>query len=169
MLLSRLTVFFNSQARSRHLCCFSFSFNLWVSRDSKVYNFASSLSFVDYYKVWSSGRDLVVCLYAKIPKEFMCLILKKRCLVAYIPFVRWVKFQFLAQLPVDHLADQVVSSLIFLLRYLLHSLMWLIVSSLSPHNLHLLFCRVLPILVLIWLVLVALFCVAMRRDSVSLF
>ena len=27
------------------------------SRDSKVDNFASSLFFVDYYKVWSSGRD----------------------------------------------------------------------------------------------------------------
>ena len=37
---------------------------------------------------------------------------------------------------------------------LLHSLiMWLIVSSLSPPNLHLLFCCVLSILALIWLVL----------------
>ena len=52
---------------------------------------------------------------------------------------------------------------------LLHSLiMWLIVSSLSPHNLHLLFCCVLSILALIWLVLMALFCAAIRRDSVSL-
>ena len=50
-----------------------------------------------------------------------------------------------------------------------HSLiMWLMVSSLSPHSLHLLFCCVLSILVLIWLVLVALFCAAIRRDSVSL-
>ena len=37
---------------------------------------------------------------------------------------------------------------------LLHSLiMWLIVSSLSPHSLHLLFCCILSILALIWLVL----------------
>ena len=28
-----------------------------VRRDSKVNNFADSLSFVDYYEVWSSGRD----------------------------------------------------------------------------------------------------------------
>ena len=28
-----------------------------VCRDSKVNNFADSLSFVDYYEVWSSGRD----------------------------------------------------------------------------------------------------------------
>ena len=42
------------------------------------------------------------------------------------------------------------------------------VLSLSLHNLHLLFCCVLSILVLIWLVLLVLFCAAIRRDSVSL-
>ena len=51
---------------------------------------------------------------------------------------------------------------------LLHSLiMWLIVSSLSPHSLHLLLCCVLSILTLIWLVLITLSCAAIRRDSVS--
>ena len=40
------------------------------------------------------------------------------------------------------------------------------VSSLSLHNRYLLFCCVLSILALIWLVLMALFCYA--RDSVSL-
>ena len=51
---------------------------------------------------------------------------------------------------------------------LLHSLiMWVMVPSLSPHNLHLLFCCVLSILTLIWLVLMALFCAAIRRDPVS--
>ena len=50
-----------------------------------------------------------------------------------------------------------------------HSLIiWLMVSSPSPHSLHLLFCWVLSILVLIWLVLMALSCAAIRRDSVSL-
>ena len=47
-------------------------------------------------------------------------------------------------------------------------IMWLIVLSLSPHNLHLLFCWVLSNLGLIWLVLMAFFYVAIRRDSVSL-
>ena len=52
---------------------------------------------------------------------------------------------------------------------LLHSLiMWLMVSSLSPQSLHSLFCCVLSILALIWLVLMALFYAAIRRDSVSL-
>ena len=47
-------------------------------------------------------------------------------------------------------------------------IMGLIVSSLSPHSLHLLFCCVLSILALIWLVLMALSCVTIRRDSVCL-
>ena len=59
--------------------------------------------------------------------------------------------------------------LYFFCANLLHSLiMWLMVSPRSPHDLHLLFCRVLSILALIWLVLMALFCAAIRRDSVSL-
>ena len=53
--------------------------------------------------------------------------------------------------------------------HLLHSLiMWLIVSSLSSHNLPFLFCCVLSILSLIWVVLMTLFYAAIRRDSVSL-
>ena len=42
-----------------------------------------------------------------------------------VPFSLMVEFQFLAQFPVDHLPQPVVSSL-----------MGLIISSLSPHNLH---------------------------------
>ena len=53
--------------------------------------------------------------------------------------------------------------------YLLHSLiMWLIVSSLSPYNQYLCFFGVLSILALISQVIMALFCAAIRRDSVSL-
>ena len=52
---------------------------------------------------------------------------------------------------------------------LLHPLiMSLMVSSLSPHNLHLLLFCVLSILALLWLVLLALFCAATKRNSVSL-
>ena len=45
--------------------------------------------------------------------------------------------------------------------------MLLMVSSLSPHSLYLLFCWVLSILTLIWLVLMALSCAAIRRAYVS--
>ena len=46
--------------------------------------------------------------------------------------------------------------------------MWLIISSLSRHNVHRLICCVLSILTLIWPVLTSLFCAAIRKDSVSL-
>ena len=73
----------------------------------------------------------------------MYVILQDRCWVVQIPFVRMVKFQFLAQFPVDHLTHPVLFSLILFGANLLHSLiMWLIISSLSPHNLHRLFCCV---------------------------
>ena len=51
---------------------------------------------------------------------------------------------------------------------LLSLIIWLMVSSLSPHSLHLLFCCVLSTLALIWFVLMALSCAAIRRDSVFL-
>ena len=87
----------------------------------------------------------------------------------HIPFVGIVKFKFLAHFPEDYLATQSWLALYSFCANLLHSLiMWLIVSSLSPQSLHLLFCCVLSILALIWLVLMALFCAAIRRDSVSL-
>ena len=98
----------------------------------------------------------------------MRVILLDRCRVVHIPFVCMVELKFPAHFPVDHLADPVVSCLI--LRFcgnLLHSLIiWFIVSSL--HSQHLLFCCVLSILALIWLVLMALFSAAIGRDSVSL-
>ena len=54
--------------------------------------------------------------------------------------------------------------ILLLCTNLLHSLnMWLVVSSLSPHKLHLQFCVFLSIFTL-----KLLFCVAIRRDSVSL-
>ena len=51
-----------------------------------------------------------------------------RCWVLHIPFVRMVKFQFLAQFPVDDLAYSVVSSLILfvLVSYICISLLLLL-------------------------------------------
>ena len=67
----------------------------------------------------------------------------------HIPFLGMVKSKFLANLPVDHLADPVVTSHSFCAN-LQHSLiMLLMVSSLSPHSLDLLFCCILSILALI--------------------
>ena len=73
------------------------------------------LLLVDYFKVWSSGRDLVIRLDIKILLEFMCLIFQERCWVVHIPFVCMVEFKFLAHLSVDHLAHPLMSNLILLL------------------------------------------------------
>ena len=73
--------FFGSLVRSWYLSFFSLSFNftLWSTRRVKstilqVFFFFSFFLFlfflfffVDYYKVWSSGRDQVIRLYIKIP------------------------------------------------------------------------------------------------------
>ena len=81
----------------------------------------------------------------------------------------WSNFNFLHNSQWITLLTQSSLVLYSFCAKLLHSLiMWLIAASLSPHNLHLLFCCVLSILVLIWLVLMAFFCAAIRRDSISL-
>ena len=131
-----------------------------------VHNFASSL-FCCCWLLW----DLVV--WPRLGEPFEC----------QNPIGVCVSFSMTdAELCISHLF--VWSNLNFLLNsqwisfptqscLVLHSLcanwlhlliMWLMVSSLSPHHLHLLFCCVLSILALIWLVLMALFCAAIRRD-----
>ena len=73
---------FNSLARSRN----SFhvlSVLLWGQPSPQFCKF-HFFFFVNYYKVWSPGRDQVTLLYLKIPEEFVCLILQERCGVVYI-------------------------------------------------------------------------------------
>ena len=53
----------------------------------------------------------MIPLYVKILEHFVRLIFLDRFGVVQIPFARMVKFQFLAQFPVDHLALSVLSSL----------------------------------------------------------
>ena len=57
----------------------------------------------------------MIRLYVKIPDEFVCVILQDRRLVVHIPFVRIVKFKFLAQFLVDNLIHPVMSSFILFL------------------------------------------------------
>ena len=99
----------------------------------------------------------------------MCVIFLDRCWVVHIPFVCMVELKLPAHFQSTTLPTQSWLALYSFCANLLHSLiMWLIVSSLSPHSLHLLFCCVLSLLALIWLVLMALSCAAIRRDSVSI-
>ena len=63
--------FFNSLTRSRYLSFFSLSFNftLW-SAEIPMSTIRQVLFLVDYYKIWSSSRDLVICFYVKIREDF---------------------------------------------------------------------------------------------------
>ena len=121
--------FFSSLAKSRYLSLFllSFSFTLWSSGMAKSIIWQFCFFFVNYHSVWSSGQDLGIHLYLKIPEKFVCLILHDRFWVVHIPFVHMVKFKLFAQFPVDHLPHQVMSSLIlfFVLTYCFHLCDWL--------------------------------------------
>ena len=58
--------FFSSLARFRYLSFFSLS--LFCGQSGlQCPQFCKFSFFVDYYKVWSSGRDLVIRLYVKVP------------------------------------------------------------------------------------------------------
>ena len=136
-----------------------------VNRNSKVDSFANSLFFCGY--VWSSGRDLVIRVYVKVPEKFMCVRTDARLCICRL-FV-WSNLNFLHISQCITLPTHSCLALYSFCANLLHSLiMWLIVSSLSPLSLHLLFCFILSILASIWLVLMVLFRAAIRRDSVSL-
>ena len=106
--------YFNSLSRSRYLSLFShfLNFTLWSAMRAKSTILQVLFYFVDYFKIWSSGQDLVISLYLKVPEEFVRITLKDRFLVVHIPFVCMLKLQLLAKFPVDHLAHAVVYSLI---------------------------------------------------------
>ena len=163
--------FFNSLARSRYISFFSLSFSiiLWLAGTAKstifqvLYFFCWLLLGLVF---WPRLGDLCICqshmslcvLFSRTGKE----------LCKYHLFV-WSNLNFL------HISQWITlptPSCLVLYSFcgnLLHSLiMWLMVSSLLPHSLHLLFCCVLSIFALIWLVLTALFWAAIRRNSVSL-
>ena len=164
--------FFNSLARSRYLSLFSHSFRfiLWSAGTAKSRMLQILFFFVvDYFEAWSSGRDFVIRLYVNSHRS-LCKSYSRTGagLCIYHLFV-WSNWNFLHISQWTTLPTQSCLALYSLCANLLHSLiMWLSVSSLSPHCLHLLFCWVLSILALIWLVLMALSFAAIRRDSVSL-
>ena len=160
--------FFNSLTRSRHLSFFSLSFRfiLWSTGTSK-----STILQVLFF--------LLIIIRSGLLRRSVCMLKSHRSLC--VSFSRtgaglciyhllvWSNLNFLHISQWITLPTQSCLALYSFLANLLHSLiMWLIVSPLFLHSLHLLFCCVLSFLVLIWLVLMALFCAATRRDSVSL-
>ena len=164
--------FFDSLARSRYLSFFSLSFKfiLWFTGTAN-----STILQILFF--------LLIIMRSGLLAGFrwsVCILKSHRCLCEsfsrtgaglciYHSFV-WSNWNFLHISQWITLSTQLCLALYFFCANLLHSLiMWLIVSSLSPHSLYLLFCCVLSILALIRLVLMALSCAAIRRDSVSLY
>ena len=163
--------FFNLLARSRYLSFFShsFSFILWSAGTAK-----STILQVLFFLLIIIRSGLLaeitwsVCMSKS--HRSLCVLFSRTGvgLCIYHLFV-WSNFNFLHISQWITLPTQSCLVLHSFCANLLDSLiMWLMVSSLSPHSLYLQFCCVLSILALIWLVLMALFCAAIRRDSVSL-
>ena len=71
MVTFMFTRFFNSLARSRYLSFFSLSlrFILWSAGTAKstILKIFFFFFFVDFYKIWSSGRDQVIRLFVNVP------------------------------------------------------------------------------------------------------
>ena len=151
--------FFNSLARSRYLSFFSLSFRfiLWSTETAK-----STILQILFLLLMRSG------LLAGI-RWSVCMLKSHRSLCEsfsrtgaglciYHLFV-WSNWNFLYISQWITLPTQSCLALYSFCANLLHSLIvWLIVSSLSSHSLHLLFYCVLSILDLIWFVLMALSC-----------
>ena len=163
--------FFNSLERSRYLSFFSLPFN-FIQRSAEIAK--STILQVLYFFLIIIRSDLLaeirwsVCMSKSHRSLCVSFSWTDAWLCIYHLFVK-SNFNFLHISQRISLATQSCLVLYSFCANLLHSLiMWLMVSSLSPHNLHLLFCCVLSILPLIWLVLMALFCVAIRRESVFL-
>ena len=141
-----------------------------VSRYSKVDNFASSLfSLISIRSGLLAEIRWSVCI-SKFHRS-LCVSFFRTAAGLCISICSFV----LSNLNFFHISQWItLPNLSCLVLYsfcadLLHLLIkWLMVSSLSPHSLRLLFCCVLSILALIWLVLMVLFYAAIRRDAVYL-
>ena len=163
--------FFNYLARSRYLSFFSLSFRfiLWSAGTAK--SAILQILFLLLIIMRSgllAGIRWSVCMLKSHRSLCESFSRTGTGLCIYHLFV-WLNWNFLHISQWINLPTQSCLVLYSFCANLLHSLiMGLIVSSLSSHSLHLLFCCILSILALIWLVLKALSCAAMRRDSVSL-
>ena len=175
--------FLSSLPRSKFSSLFSFFVHFhWVlCRSGKIHKSEGSLFLltISFYSLrvfhiivswWFSTGVLVTASLLKSPRFFTVFrpistmlefgqspSVPLLLLCIYHLFV-WSNFNFLHNSQWITLLTQSCLVLYSFCVNLLHLLiMWSTISSLSPHNLHLLFCCVLSILTLIWLVLTALF------------
>ena len=159
--------FFNSLASSRYLSFFSHSFSLILW---SVGTTESTILHILVFLLIIIGAGLLadirwsVCMSKS--HRSLCMLFSRAGAGLYIyHMLVWSNLNFLHISLWITLPTQSCLVLYSFCGNLL--IMGLIVSSLSPHSLHLLFCWVLSILALIWLVFMVLFFAAIRKDSVS--
>ena len=161
--------FFNSLASSRYLSFFShtFRFILW-QQSRQICKFSFSFLLIIIRSGLLAAIRWSVCMLKSHRR--LCLSFSRTGAGFCIRHLLvWSNLNFLHIPQWITLPTQSCLALYSFCANFVHSLiMWLIVSSLSPHCLHLLFCCVLSILALIWLVLMALIWAAIRRDCLSL-
>ena len=163
--------FFNSLARFRYLSFFSLSFIfiLWSVRTAKS-AILQVLSFFFLLIIIRSGLLAEIRWTIFMSKSHWRMSSSRT--VAGLCIYHWFvgsNFNFLHISQWITLPTQPCLVLYSFSANLLRALiMGLMVSSLLPHNIHLLSCCVLSILTLIWLNLRESFCATIRRDSISL-
>ena len=162
--------FFNSFARSRYLSFFSLSFGFVLWSAGTANSTILQVFFLLLITI-RSGRLAEIRWSVCMSKSHKSLCVSFSRIAAglciYHLFV-WSNLN-LHISPWIILTTQSCLVLYSFCANLLYSLIIsLIVSSLSSHNLYLQSFCVLPIISLIWLVLMVLFCAAISRDSVSL-
>ena len=152
--------FFSSLARSRYLSFFShsFCFILWSAGTAKS-TILQVLFFFFLLIIIKSGLLAGIRWSVCILKSHGSLcesFSRTGAGLCIYHLLVWSNLNFLHISQWITLPTQSCLALYSRCANLLHSLItWLMVSSLSPHSLHLLFCCVLSILALIWFVLMA--------------
>ena len=142
-----------------------------VSWGSKVDNFANFLFFFLLLIIIRSGLLAEIRWYVCMSKSHSSLCVsfsRAGAGLCIYHLLVWSNISFLHISKWITLPTQSCLAFYSFCANLLHSfIMWLMVSFQSLHSQHLIFGCVLSIFALIWLVLMALFCAAIWRDSVS--
>ena len=144
--------FFNSLSRSRYLSFFSLSFNFTQcsAGTTKSTILIVFVVLVHYNKIWLSGRDEVIRLYVKTLLKFLGFILQDSCWVEHVRIICLVKFYFLAQFPMDHLAHSMVSYSYSLSVLICCIGLWCNWSFRFYHHISCIYCFVASYLFLLW-------------------
>ena len=136
-----------------------FQFYSVVSRDSKVDNFAEFLFLLIIIRSGLLAEIRRSVCITKTHRSLCVSFSRTGAGLCIYHLLAWQNVNFLYISQLITLPTQSCLALYSFCANLQHSLiMWLMLSSLSPHSLHFLFCCVLSMLALIWLVFMVLCC-----------